>query len=151
MAVALFILIPTSIAPYSIILSVLNWWFCGVSRITILGPEKRENRWLTPRLEMHLLLRTRVVHLLALFLTKASLRLPCVFPSYIYSARSPFSFISSLLIIERDREIVRRLLLRRLRFRQHIFCHFIFRQSSGLPLKYLLTVSFHFLTFFVYS
>ena len=151
MAVALFILIPTSIAPYSIIPSVLNWWFCGVFRITILGPEKRENRWLTPRLEMHLLLRTRVVHLLALFLTKASLRLPCVFPSYIYSARSPFSFISSLLIIERDREIVRPLLLRRLRFCQHIFRHLIFRQSSGLPSKYLLTVSSHFFTPFVCS
>ena len=151
MAVGLFIFIPTSVAPYSIILSVLNWWFCGVCRITILGPKKQENRWLTPRPEMHLMLRTRVIHLLAPFLTKASLRLPCIFPFYIYSASSLFSFISSLLIIERDREIVCRLLLSRLNFRQHIFRHLIFRQSSGLPSKYLLTVSFHFLTPFVCS
>ena len=93
------------------------------------------------------MLRTRVVHLLAPFLVKASLRLPCVFPSYIYSAPSSFSFISSLLIIERDRERDRRLLLRRLSFRHFIFRHLIFRQSSGLFSKYLLTVSFHFLTF----
>ena len=146
MAVGLFIFIPTSVAPYSIIPSVLNWRFCGVCSITILSPEKRENRWLTPHPEMHLMLRTHVVHLLAPFLTKASLCLPCIFPSYIYSEPSPFSFISSLLIIERDREIVRRLLLRRLSFRQHIFRHLIFRQSSGLPSKYLLTVSSHFLT-----
>ena len=46
--------------------------------------------WWTPYPEMHLLLRTHVVHLLALFLTKASLRLPCVFPFYIYSAHSSF-------------------------------------------------------------
>ena len=46
--------------------------------------------WWTPRPEMHLLLQTRVVHLLAPFLTKASLHLPCVFSSYIYNAHSLF-------------------------------------------------------------
>ena len=93
------------------------------------------------------MLRTCVVHLLAPFLAKASLRLPCVFPSYIYSAPSSFSFISSLLIIERDRERDYRLLLRRLSFRHFIFRHLIFHQSSGLSSTYLLIVSFHFLTF----
>ena len=75
-------------------------------RITFLGLEKWENHWLIPRPEMLLMPRTRVVHSLAIFLTKASLRLPCVFPSYIYNASSSFSFISSWLIIERDRETV---------------------------------------------
>ena len=97
------------------------------------------------------MLKTRVVHLLAPFLTKASLRLPCIFPPYIYRAPSSFFFILSLQIIERDKERGRRLLLRQLSFHQHIFRHLIFRQSSSLPSKYLLTVSFHFLTFFVYS
>ena len=64
--------------------------FVESCRITILGLEKQENHWWTPHPEMHLILRTRVIHLLAPFLTKASLRLPCVFPSYIYSAPSSF-------------------------------------------------------------
>ena len=70
---------------------------------------------------------------------------------YIYSAPSSFSFISSLLIVKRDRERNRRLLLRRFSFCQHIFRHLILHQYSGLPSKYLLTVSFNFLSFFVCS
>ena len=95
------------------------------------------------------MLQTRVVHLLAPFLTKVSLRLLCVFFSYIYSAPSSFSFISSLLIIKRDTERDRRLLLRHFNFRQHIFRYLILCQSSGFPSKYLSIVSFHFLAFFV--
>ena len=149
MVVGLLFFVFTSVAPYSIIPSVINWGFVESCRITILGQEKRENHWWTPRLEMHLMLQTRVVHLLAPFLTKASLCLLCVFFSYIYSAPSSFSFISFLLIIKRDTERDRCLLLRHFNFRQHIFRHLILHQSSGLPSKYLLIVSFHFLAFFV--
>ena len=100
------------------------WSLC---QITFLGPEKRENHLLIPCLEMHLMPKTRVVLPLALFLTKASLRLPHAFPSYIYSAPSSFSFISSWQIFKRETKRDCRFLLRRLSFR-----HFIYRQSSGL-------------------
>ena len=83
--------------------------------------------WLIPRSEMHLMPKTHVVLPLTPFLTKASLHLPRVFPSYIYSAPFSFSFISSWLIFERETERDRRFLLRRLNF-----LHFIYRQSSGL-------------------
>ena len=46
--------------------------------------------------------KTHVGLPLAPFLTKASLRLPRVFPSYIYNAPSLFSFISFWLIFERE-------------------------------------------------
>ena len=99
----------------------------SLCQITFLGPEKQENHRLIPHPEMHLMPKTRVVLPLTPFLSKASLRLPCVFPSYIYSAPFSFSFISSWLIFERETERDRRFLLRRLNFR-----HFIYRQSSGL-------------------
>ena len=54
--------------------------------------------WLITRSETHLMPKTRVGLLLTLFWTKASLRLPYVFPSYIYSAPSLFFFISFWLI-----------------------------------------------------
>ena len=60
--------------------------------------------WLIPRSAMHLMPKTRVGLLLALFLTKALLRLLHVFPSYIYSAPSLFFFISFWLIFERERQ-----------------------------------------------
>ena len=60
--------------------------------------------WLIPRSTMHLMPKTRVGLLLALFLTKASLHLPRVFSSYIYSAPSLFFFISFWLIFERETE-----------------------------------------------
>ena len=100
------------------------WCLC---QITFLGPEKRENHWLIPCPEMHLMPKTHVILPLSLFLTKASLRLLRTFPSYIYSAPSSFSFISSWLIFERETERDCRFLLRRLSFR-----HFIYYQSSGL-------------------
>ena len=85
-------------------------WSCW---ITILGLEKWECHLWTPRPETHLLRQTRVVYSLAPFLTKASLHLPCVFSSYIYTVLIPhISLISSLLIIERVKERDRRLLLR---------------------------------------
>ena len=67
-----------------------------------MGLEKWENHWLIPRLEMHLMPKTRVSLSLAPFLMKVSLRLPRVFPSYIYSVPSLFSFISFWLIFERE-------------------------------------------------
>ena len=100
------------------------WSLC---QITFLGPEKRENHWLIPCPEMHLMPKTHVILPLSLFLTKASLRLLRTFPSYIYSAPSSFSFISSWLIFERETKRDCRFLLRRLSFR-----HFIYYQSSGL-------------------
>ena len=63
---------------------------------------------LIPRSEMHLMPKTRVGLPLAPFLTKASLRLLHVFPSYIYSAPSLFFFISFCLIFERETERDRR-------------------------------------------
>ena len=60
--------------------------------------------WLIPRSAMHLMPKTRVDLPLASFLTKASLRLPRVFPSYIYNAPSLFFFISLWLIFERETE-----------------------------------------------
>ena len=57
---------------------------------------------LIPRSEKHLMPKTRVGLPLAPFLTKASLRLLHVFPSYIYSAPSLFFFISFYLIFERE-------------------------------------------------
>ena len=48
--------------------------------------------------------KTQVGLPVALFLTKVSLRLPRVFPFYIYSASSLFSFISFWLIFERERQ-----------------------------------------------
>ena len=64
--------------------------------------------WLIPRSTMHLMPKTRVSLLLAPFLMKALLRLPCVFSSYIYSAPSLFFFISLWLVFEREREGDRR-------------------------------------------
>ena len=108
--------------------------------------------WWTPYPEMHLLLRTHVVHLLALFLTKASPRLPCVFPFYIYSAHSSFFSLFHLcwLLRETKRETVACYFVV-FSFRQHIFRHLTLRQYSDLPSKYILKVSFHFLAFFVCS
>ena len=60
--------------------------------------------WLIHRSKMHLMPKTHVGLPLAPFLTKASLRLPCVFPSYIYSTPSLFFFISFWLIFERETE-----------------------------------------------
>ena len=122
--VGLFIFIPTSVAPYSIIPSVLNWRFCGVFSNYHFGP-REAGKSLINSLSRDAQNTCRPF--VALFLAKASLRLLRVFPSYIYSAPSSFSFISSWLIIERDRERDHRLLLHRLSFR-----HFIFRQSLGL-------------------
>ena len=102
----------------------------SICQITFLGPEKQENYRLIPCPEMYLMPKTRVILPLAPFLTKASLRLLRVFPSYIYSTPSSFSFISSELIFERETKRDRRFLLCRLSF-----CHFIYRQSSGLSLE----------------
>ena len=90
----------------------MNLW--SLCQITFLGLEKRENHRLIPHPEMHLMPKTRVVLPLTPFLTKASLRLPRVFPSYIYSAPFAFSFISSWLIFERETERDRRFLPPRL-------------------------------------
>ena len=94
----------TSVAPYSIISSIYTnglWSF-----VKLLFWAQRSEKIIRgiPRSAIHLMPKTRVGLLLAPFLTKVSLRLPCVFPSYIYSAPSSFSFILSWLIIERDRE-----------------------------------------------
>ena len=70
-------------------------------QIIFLGPEKREDH-LVNSSKMHLIPKTRVSLPLAPFLTKASLRLSCVFPSYIYSAPSLFFFISFWLIFDRE-------------------------------------------------
>ena len=58
--------------------------------------------WLIPWSTMHLMPKTHVNLPLAPFLTKASLRLSRVFPSYIYSAPSLFFFISLWLIFKRE-------------------------------------------------
>ena len=76
----------------------------GVLSNYLFGPREAGKSFINSSSQDAFNARTRVVHSLTPFLTKASLCLPRVFPSYIYSAPSSFSFISSWLIIERDRE-----------------------------------------------
>ena len=149
LVVGLLFFVPTSVAPYSIIPSIINWRFCGVLSNYHFGPRETGkslmNSLSRDAFNAPNTCRSFVGPVPDESVASSSVR----FFSYIYSAPSSFSFISSLLIIGRDTEREGRLLLRRFSFRQHIFRHLILRQSSGLPSKYLLTVSFHFLAFFV--
>ena len=105
-------------------------WSCW---ITILDLEKRECHWWTPHPKTHLLRRTRVVYSLAPFLTKASLRLPCIFSSYIYNAHSSYFSLFHLcwLLRETKRETVACYFVV-LSFCQQIFRHLTLRQHSDL-------------------
>ena len=147
---SVYLFLSTSVAPYSIIPSILNWRSCEVLSNYHFGP-REAGKSLTnfssrDAFNAQNTCRPFVGPIPSEGVALSSLHFSFL---YIYSAPSSFSFISSLLIIERDRERDCRLLLRWLSFRHFIFHHLIFRQSSGLSSRYLLTVSFHFLTFFI--
>ena len=103
--------------------------------------------WLIPRSTMHLMPKTHVNLPLAPFLTKVSLRLLRVFPSYIYSAPSLFFFISFWLIFERETERDCRFWLRWFSFYFH---HFICHQSSGFSSENQFNSKFLFLLYIIY-
>ena len=92
----------TSVAPYSIILSIHTDGFVEFVKLFFCAQRSGKIIWVTPRSTMHLMPKTRVGSPLALFLTKASLRLPRSFPSYIYNVPSSFFSISFWLIWERE-------------------------------------------------
>ena len=144
-----FFFVPTSIASYSIILSVMNCRFCGVLSNYHFRPREAGKSLMNSSSWDAFNAPNTCRSFVGLVPDKGVAFSSVHFFSYIYSAPSPFSSILSLLIIEKEIERDCRLLLRRFSFRQHIFCHIILRQSSVLPSKYLLTVSFHFLAFFV--
>ena len=138
----------TSVAPYSIILSILK--LTGLwSLVKLLFWAQRSGKiiWLTPWSAMHLMPKTRVSLPLAPFLMKVSLRLPRVFASYIYSVPSLFFFISLWLIFKRETERDRRFWLCQFSFySRHFICH----QSSGFSSKNQLNSKFLFLLYIIY-
>ena len=102
--VGLLFFVPTSVAPYSIIPSVINWRFCGVLSNYYFGPREagkslmNSSSW--DAFNALNTCRSFIGPIPDEGVTSSSVH----FFSYIYSALSSFSFISSLLIIERDTE-----------------------------------------------
>ena len=94
----------------------------------------------SPRAAVHLMLWTGGLFLLALLLTKASLRLPCPFIPYINSTSPLFSSISFLLIFERKSVT----LFRQLYFRQLIRRCLWSRPEGHLTSKFHLLFLFYF-------
>ena len=144
--VGLLIFIPISVAPYSIIPSVLNWRFCGVLSNYHFGPREAGKSLINSSSRDAFL-----EHVSSICWPYSWRRHRFVFRAFflpIYIVLLPH-FLHFILADywERQRERDRRLLLRRLSFCHYIFCYLIFRQSLGLSSKCLLTVSFHFLTF----
>ena len=92
----------TSVVPHSIISSIHTNGFVEFVKLLFCAQRSGKIIWVTPRSTMHLMPKTCVGPSLAPFLTKASLRLPRSFPSYIYSVPSSFLSISFWLIWERE-------------------------------------------------
>ena len=93
----------TSVAPYSIISSIYTDGLWGFVKLLFWARRSGKIIRGIPQSAIHLMPKTRVGLLLAPFLTKASLCLPRIFPSYIYSAPSSFFSISFWLIFVRER------------------------------------------------
>ena len=132
----------TSVAPYSIISSIYTDGFVEFVKLPFCAQESGKIIWVTPRSMMHLMLKTRVGPPLALFLMKASLRLPRSFPSYIYSVPSSFFSISFWLTWEREMVTFDSVNL------AFYFCHFICRQSLGFSSENHFNSKFLFLYIF---
>ena len=123
---------PTSVAPYSIISSILNWRICEILSNYLFGP-REAGKSLVNSLSQDAFNAQNTCH-------------PFVGPDSdegVASSTARFSFlyiecrfliflhfILGWLLRETERD--RRLSLRRLSFRRFIFRHLIFRQSSGL-------------------
>ena len=152
MVVGLLFFVPISVAPYSIIPSVMNWRFCGVLLNYHFGPREAgkslmnsssQDAFNTPNTCCPFVGPVPDEGIASSSVRFSLLYVQCSF--FIFP-----SFHLCWLLRETEREIVA-LLLRRFSFRQYIFRHLILRLSSGLPSKYLSIVSFHFLAFFFCS
>ena len=134
--------VPVSVAPYSIISSVINRRFCGVLSNYHFGPGEAEKSIALNTC------RPFVGPIPDEGVASSSVRF---FLLYIQCSVLIFClFHLCWLLRETKRETVACYFIF-FSFRQHIFHHLTLHQYSGLLSKYLLKVSFHFLTSFICS
>ena len=142
----------TSVAPYSIILLVMDWRFCGVLLNYHFGSREAGKSLMNSSSRDAFIAWNTCPPLVGSVpdegVASSSVRF---FLLYIQCTFLIFSlFHLCWLLRETKRETIACYFVA-FRFRQQIFRHLTLRQYSDLPSKYLLKVSFHFLTSFICS
>ena len=149
----LFFFVPTSVAPYSIIPSVMDWRFCGVLSNYHFGPREAGKSLMNSSSRDAFITPNTCRPLVGSVVDEGvALSSVCFFLLYIQCSFLIFSlFHLCWLLRETKKETVTCYFVVFFSFRQQVFRHLTFRQHSDLPSKYLLKVIFHFLKSFVRS
>ena len=140
--------VPISVAPYSIIPSIINWRFCGVMSNYHFRPGEK-GKSIDELLVLRCIYCSK--HVSSICWPRSWRRCRFVFRAFFPPIYTMLILIFCLfhlfwLLRETKRETVACYFIF-FSFRQHIFHHLTLHQYSGLLSKYLLKASFHFLAF----